>query len=1055
MSTLRKTALIVLLLLTLAGGACWLYADRILNDLLRPQLESTTAKALAAEVRIGSLLWSAEGLDLNKLSIRIPGSGQLTVAKIATEFTLASLWQRRLTAVHILRPQLEFTPPTSKTESPQAQQTPPGQRPLPEKLPLAIDSLTVSAGGLILAQAERSIQLHAIDFSGSLQEQAPFQLTALLGTDDRHPLAVAGSITLNDRPALTLDRLEYQQRPVLSQPLSLLFSGSGLQQGGGTLNIAHFDQQQLDDILGALEINNPLPEDVHFAVTDLEITLKQTDTTSQIGLKVAAGEVAQGAYRLPFAVKDLQLSRTDGVWLAHGEVTTLAETSIGLSARLAEDGLSGQAQVLIPHPDQLKTGLFGGDPLGIAGRLQLVVDARDRADGLDLTLAISAEANPETSAYLVNLANLSGEVRLTRAADKEQLSIDLRQAGKPLFKAAGDLRTLDFSLAPINLAQLRTVLAPRFLPQALGPLEGLRASGRLTGHSDNRWQARVDLQLDTAGLSGLTLDDVKVRADLDLAAGQLTTRNLGVSGKIHKGEELSATLSGQLSAALSARQVDVTLQKFTLADINYMATDGQSGLASGRIEVNGSMKRAAPDAPLNLDLTGTAGVAEALAGAFYADFSALKSTFSLAGELSSDGQTLTAHAFALEVSRLGKLTGSGDLSTTELRLNTQLELPDLARAYGSTIAPMLVGIWPAADGLTIEGGLTIAADLHWLPPGWRVVGELRPQRLDAFWERHGLEVADGSGLLPFHLVQGEPPVTAEATGEKRGEISFATLSIGLASLQQGSLTLAAEPNQLTLRSPLRLLLAGGRVAIDELTLGWDAQGPQGSIRLNIAEVDLEPLTAELGLPTMRGTLTGDLGSISYVGHQLSTSGTMTLDVFGGRFLLGDMRFSNPFSRYPVFHADIDFSGIDLQQATRTFEFGEMNGILDGQIHGLRLFGATPSAFHARIATRPKGKRNISVKALNNLSVISQGGTSAILSRGIYQFIDFYRYQKIGFECELENDTFTLIGTARSDSKRYLVSGGLLPPRIDITTTTPTISFKEMVKRLSRIDRTGN
>jgi hypothetical protein len=193
----------------------------------------------------------------------------------------------------------------------------------------------------------------------------------------------------------------------------------------------------------------------------------------------------------------------------------------------------------------------------------------------------------------------------------------------------------------------------------------------------------------------------------------------------------------------------------------------------------------------------------------------------------------------------------------------------------------------------------------------------------------------------------------------------------------------------------------------------------------------------------------------YRNEQLSSDGLIHLEVFAGRFQLRNLRYSEPFSSYPRFFADVDFSGLDLLQATRTFDFGEMNGILDGQIHGLQLFGSTPAAFTATLATRLEGKRNISVKALNNLSILSQGGISAALSRGVYRFIDFYRYRQIGFKCSLENDTFTLLGTALPGSQRYLVDGGLLPPRIDITTTSPTISFKEMLKRLGRLDRTGN
>ncbi len=119
---------------------------------------------------------------------------------------------------------------------------------------------------------------------------------------------------------------------------------------------------------------------------------------------------------------------------------------------------------------------------------------------------------------------------------------------------------------------------------------------------------------------------------------------------------------------------------------------------------------------------------------------------------------------------------------------------------------------------------------------------------------------------------------------------------------------------------------------------------------------------------------------------------------------------------------------------------------------MRLFGFTPAKFSALLESRLEGRRNISVKALNNLAILSQGGLSAALSRGIYRFIDFYRYRKIGIACELERDVFHLRGTAYPGSTRYLVHGGVLPPKIDIIAPPSAIAFSEMLKRLQRIER---
>jgi hypothetical protein len=351
--------------------------------------------------------------------------------------------------------------------------------------------------------------------------------------------------------------------------------------------------------------------------------------------------------------------------------------------------------------------------------------------------------------------------------------------------------------------------------------------------------------------------------------------------------------------------------------------------------------------------------------------------------------------------------------------------------------------------------MSLDGRLLWNPDRWQTNGTLRFAELDASWPPRRLELVDGSGSVPFAFSSAPAASAAEPGAASVGTMSFGSFSAGPASLKQGRLELAASNNRFRVRSPLLLQLAEGRLAIEQLTLSLSDGQLQGSVQIEIAEVELEALTEQLGLPVMQGRVSADLGTILYADRQLSSDGVAEIEVFGGRFQLRNMRYRDPFSSYPAFHADIDFSGLDLLQATRTFDFGEINGLLDGHIHGLKLFGSTPAAFDAAVATRPRGKRNISVKALKNISVLSQGGIASVLSQGVYRFIDFYRYRTIGFKCSLENDIFTLVGTARPGSDRYLVHGGLLPPRIDIITSTPTISFKEMIDRIGRIDRAGD
>jgi hypothetical protein len=759
-----------------------------------------------------------------------------------------------------------------------------------------------------------------------------------------------------------------------------------------------------------------------------------------LSFTLAAGDLAQGSLSLRLAQFDQQQLREV---LSLFEVDYPLPEALRFSLRAAQIQLKlkgGQAEIAVTMAAaQIAQGEFSL-PLTLK-RLRL------------LRTATGWSASGHIVGPAESTLDFSGDY-LGQTAAIEQFSADLQQAGQPLLQVAGRPRQFKFNLAPVDLARLQTLFGLQNIPPQLQGLTSLTASGRVTAAGEKGWTVHAGLAAEQMRLADLELSNIAGELQLEYFADQLKLRQLDFSAALSRGTELSAQLAGRLSAEIHGPRYRVTLERVGLSGISYLAADGQTGLGDGTLALSGSLKGDG-SGPLRFDLAGSGGAAEFLAGSFYADLSGLQSSFRLAGNLSSQKQLLTLDALQLKLPVLGSLNLSGRLGAAEAVLKGRLELPDLAGGFGRHLAPLLAESYPLVTALSLNGGLAVAGDFLWRPTGWHLVGALQPQKLGAIWADKGMALVDANGRIPFALGGGQAPAWADLGRDQSGELSVAGFSFGSLRLEREGLRLSAGPNQLSVRSPVKLSLAEGQVEMADLTFGVDQGEPFGSVRVKVEAVDLATLARELDLPPLQGDFNADFGLIDYREGQLSTAGTATLDIFGGLLLLRNMRYQAPFSSYPVFLADLDFSGIDLLQATRTFEFGEMNGIVDGWVHGLRLFGTTPSAFSARLETQDSGKRNISVKALNNLSILSQGGLSAALSRGIYRFIDFYRYAKIGFACTLENDTFTLIGTARSDSSNYLVAGSLLPPRIDITTTTPTISFKEMLKRLSRIDRTGS
>ena len=1040
----------LLLVIFLLVGACWFYSDQILDQLVRPQVEKIAARLFEGQVQIKQMVWTETGLAIFDLNVNAPQQILVAIPRLELNFTLSSLWHRKLDSLRVTEPQVEIVHSQNQEEPEKTALK------IPEQLPLAIGQLTVTNGQLLLNSDEHQWQLHELNFSGTLQQTSDFKLSTFLGPGEKHPVTLTGTVELSRQQTLTLGSLSWQDQQLLTAPLVINLVGTDFTLNRSTLRLEKFDHIKLRNILTALEQPSLLPEEMAFSLSDSTIIFALEDQAINLEAQVVKGLISWNELSGNFTQLKVKVIQEQDGWQVAGQLLGPAKASLDFSTKLdGNSNLAGQALVNIPDPGNLKTELFGGPVLQIAGGLQLTAKYSLQGDIFQLTADIHGDP-PEQSGgdYLLNIGNLTGQVKLSLIDGKEEFSFGLQLASHPFLNVDGNFQNLNFSLTALDLNEIKKLITSRQIPMQIQSLNGLKISGQLSRKADD-WIGNIRLAAEEVALPELSLNKLSGHGKVHLSSDQVSFEETSIGFTLARGNELSTQVNVQAAGIFLPQKFSLNLQQLSLAHLNYMSPDGLSGLGEAAIDLQGDISGPWQEGAITLDLKGSFATEEILAGEFYADLSPYLGDFVLTGDFTPDTQKLSTSSVKINLPQLGTLTAVGQFSPEQISTQGQIEVVDLGESYGEHIGPLLSEFKPALAGLTLEGRIALDYSLLWNSDAWQTNGTLLLRGLDAYWDRQRLEIVDGNGSIPFVLNSAQAPNNIVPDAEYSGNISFGTLSAGLATLEQGHLELAASTNRFTFLSPLLLQLAGGRVAIENLTLGWPNNNPQGSVKINISEVDLEILTQELGWPVMQGRVSADLGTIHYADRQLSTEGLASIEVFGGRFQLRNMSYSEPFSSYPTFHTDIDFSGLNLLQATRTFDFGEMNGVLDGYIHGLKLFGTSPAAFDAIIATRKGGKRNISVKALNNLSIIGQGGISAALSRGIYRFIDFYRYQKIGFKCSLNNDTFTLLGTALSGSDKYLVHGGLLPPRIDITTTTPTISFKEMMNRLSRIDRAGN
>jgi len=224
--------------------------------------------------------------------------------------------------------------------------------------------------------------------------------------------------------------------------------------------------------------------------------------------------------------------------------------------------------------------------------------------------------------------------------------------------------------------------------------------------------------------------------------------------------------------------------------------------------------------------------------------------------------------------------------------------------------------------------------------------------------------------------------------------------------------------------------------------------------VGVEGIRLERLSEALGVLPLEGEVAGAFPRVIVTPETLTVEGGGAIEVFGGRVEIGGISGTEVLSEYPRVTLSASFRDLDLAEITRTFDFGIMTGIVEGEVRDCELFRGVPLEFEARVETvKRKGiSQTITVKAINNLAILGTGGRITAFDRGFQRLIDRYNYAKLGIRASLHEDRFVLRGTAGKPGKEKFLAGKL-PFRIDIVNVRPgtPVSFRSMLERLRDLD----
>jgi len=714
-------------------------------------------------------------------------------------------------------------------------------------------------------------------------------------------------------------------------------------------------------------------------------------------------------------------SRVDADWSWGGpDIAALRRVAAALGLRVPEryrlDGAPGA------------TGRCAGpvNRLSISGRL--VVN--------DLDFCLESESEPGCDLQV-------SEGRL----DAEFARGDDGGIGFTALRLSGDLEA-----GPLEAVPLHCDGTGRFDPETLeGRFRIESASfgelGRISGdgHWDPRWKSPLT--------AVLHLEEARLPA--------IRRALVPLTGTLLPGYELEADLTGSGRARWSAAEgwrADGTAE---MGEAWFASEDGAravQGLA-GVWQVSAS---AGPDGDLAVEASTRAGGFQLLWGSVYGDFGELAPRIRVAAGLDAtgggdgqwrlEGELEPQPGFRLQASLAG---GDGP----ERRFSVGLGVDDLAAAFDHCARRPLGESLPLLLRLDAGGAIDAVAEGRYGDEAdASLSGWVRLHRLRFTGEEQTMAVTDLDLDLPLDLVWGHPvadgarPVTGQA---RQGRVGFGELRLDTLVFPATDSGLVVRGDTVSLEAAQRLPLFGGAATFHHLTLA-DLLG--GDRRLE-AELALEGLqlgevSRAFGWPNFEGELHGRLPRVVLSPDRLAVDGVGEMSLFGGTVTVRDISGEDVLSRYPRLIFSAGFQGIDLAQVTRTFDFGEVTGILDGRIDDCRLFAGTPVGFSAEMhSVERKGvPQTITVKAINNIAILGTGGRVTVFDRGIHALLDRYTYEQFGVQMRLEQDLFYLRGT-ESRSGRELFLKGRLPFRIDVVNAEPGkgVSFSTMLDRLAAID----
>ncbi len=453
---------------------------------------------------------------------------------------------------------------------------------------------------------------------------------------------------------------------------------------------------------------------------------------------------------------------------------------------------------------------------------------------------------------------------------------------------------------------------------------------------------------------------------------------------------------------------------------------------------------------------------ELLWNKFFGDFKDQKPSIEVKGTYQKDTDKLLFDRLHLALGSISdvELKGWVQHVMAAPRFGLEVRTDDFRPAgfYDFFIRDTFKASYPVLGNIALAGAGELAIRAEGSLESFEVNGNLRMRQGEIREKSDRWHIGPLALDLPIKLHFPQAATGSPGETPPMGELSIEEVKTPSVTIPEIRTSLSLWNDALRFPQPIRISLFGGEGVINGLAWRDVIGAPRDlSFSLGLNNLKLQVLTQALGWYKFGGTLSGNIPEVRWAGDSLKSSGAIILNVFGGRVTIRGMEIENPLSPLRSIRMDASLEDLNLEQASETFQFGRISGILAGAIRDLVITQGQPAQFEADIHSVEKSgvSQWISVEALNKIIVLSSGSEAGAIYGGIAGLFNFFRYSKLGFKATLKNDTLVLHGVESNNGNEYLVVGSLLPPTVNIISHTEEIGFSELLRRLERIQRSGS